>query len=104
MSFVKNQGLRRATRTAGENCRTPATRCRSARILLRVVLARFLVGPDGCEITCLTYTPDLKTFFVNIQHPANDAGAWPSSVQGNNLPGRSSTIVVRHKDGKVVGS
>lgn len=65
---------------------------------------RFLVGPDGCEITGLTYTPDLKTFFVNIQHPANDAGAWPSSVQGNNLPGRSSTIVVRHKDGKVVGS
>ncbi len=65
---------------------------------------RFLVGPDGCEITGLTYTPDLKTFFVNIQHPNDDAGAWPSNVQGNNLPGRSSTIVVRHKDGKVVGA
>lgn len=65
---------------------------------------RFLVGPNGCEITGLTYTPDLKTFFINIQHPANAAGAWPSNVQGNNLPGRSSTIVVRHKDGKIVGA
>lgn len=65
---------------------------------------RFLVGPDGCEITGLTYTPDLKTFFINIQHPDSKPGAWPSNVQGNNLPGRSSTIVVRHKDGKIVGA
>ena len=65
---------------------------------------RFLVGPGGCEITGLTYTPDLKTFFVNIQHPNDDAGAWPSNVQGNNLPGRSSTVVIRHKDGKVIGA
>ena len=30
---------------------------------------RFLVGPVGCEITGIAYTPDLTTFFVNIQHP-----------------------------------
>ncbi len=59
--------------------------------------SRFLVGPDGCEITGLAYTPDLKTFFVNIQHPGDD---WPSAGQ----PGRSSTLVVRRKDGKVVGA
>ena len=62
---------------------------------------RFLVGPNGCEITGLTYTPDLKTFFINIQHPT---GTWPSSVQGNSLPPRSSTIVVRRTDGKPVGA
>ncbi|MCM5677948.1 PhoX family phosphatase [Schlegelella sp. S2-27] len=64
---------------------------------------RFLVGPTGCEITGLAYTPDLKTFFVNIQHPT---GTWPSNQPGNNaaLPARSSTIVVRHEDGKPIGA
>ncbi|RYF15010.1 MAG: PhoX family phosphatase [Comamonadaceae bacterium] len=62
---------------------------------------RFLVGPNGCEITGLTYTPDLKTFFINIQHPN---GTWPSNVQGNTLPPRSSTIVVRRGDGQPVGA
>ena len=59
---------------------------------------RFLVGPDGCEITGLAYTPDLKTFFINIQHPG---AGWP--VAGETF-GRSSTIVVRHNEGKPVGA
>jgi secreted PhoX family phosphatase len=58
---------------------------------------RFLVGPNGCEITGIAYTPDLTTFFINIQHPT---GKWPSA----SLPARSSTIVVRHKDGKPIGA
>lgn len=58
---------------------------------------RFLVGPDGCEITGLAYTPDLKTFFINIQHPGT---GWPVASQ----PGRSSTIVVRHNEGKPIGA
>lgn len=58
---------------------------------------RFLVGPLGCEITGLAYTPDLKTFFVNIQHPT---GNWP--VAGEQP--RSSTIVVRRTDAQPVGS
>ncbi len=58
---------------------------------------RFLVGPLGCEITGLTYTPDLNTFFVNIQHPT---GNWPVSGQQP----RSSTIVVRRTDGAPVGN
>lgn len=62
---------------------------------------RFLVGPNGCEITGLTYTPDLATFFINIQHPG---GTWPSNVQGNALPPRSATVVVRRTDGKPVGA
>jgi len=62
---------------------------------------RFLVGPLGCEITGLTWTPDLRTFFVNIQHPTQ---AWPSNVQGNSLPPRSATIVVRRDNGQPVGA
>ncbi len=58
---------------------------------------RFLVGPVGCEITGLAYTPDLKTFFVNIQHPTGD---WPVSGEKP----RSSTIVVRRTDGQPVGN
>lgn len=58
---------------------------------------RFLVGPLGCEITGIAYTPDLKTFFVNIQHPT---GNWP--VAGEQP--RSSTITVTRTDGKPVGN
>lgn len=64
---------------------------------------RLLVGPVGCEITGLAYTPDLTTFFVNIQHPTGTGAAggnWPDA----NLPSRSSTVVVRHKGGKPVGA
>lgn len=63
---------------------------------------RFLVGPNGCEITGLTWTPDLKTFFVNIQHPN---GTWPSNLTaGSTLPARSATVVVRRTDGKPIGA
>ncbi|MET0364907.1 MAG: PhoX family phosphatase [Sphingobium sp.] len=58
---------------------------------------RFLVGPVGCEITGIAYTPDLKTFFINIQHPT---GNWPVSGQQP----RSSTIVVRRTDAQPVGN
>jgi len=58
---------------------------------------RFLVGPVGCEITGIAYTPDLKSFFINIQHPT---GNWPVDGQ----PPRSSTIVVRRTDGQPIGN
>ncbi|MES2271962.1 MAG: alkaline phosphatase PhoX [Pseudomonadota bacterium] len=58
---------------------------------------RFLVGPVGCEITGIAYTPDLKNFFINIQHPT---GNWPVAGQ---LP-RSSTIVVSRTDAQPVGN
>jgi uncharacterized protein len=62
---------------------------------------RFLVGPLGCEITGLTWTPDLRSFFINVQHPT---GTWPSSLQGNALPPRSATVVVRRTDGRPIGA
>ena len=58
---------------------------------------RFLVGPEGCEITGIAYTPDLKTFFVNIQHPT---GNWPVSGEEP----RSSTIVITRDDEEPVGA
>ncbi|NYI01599.1 PhoX family protein [Cupriavidus plantarum] len=64
---------------------------------------RFLVGPVGCEITGIAYTPDLTTFFINIQHPTGTGqpnGNWPDPV----LPSRSSTVVIRHKQGKPIGA
>ena len=32
-------------------------------------IRRFMTGPVGCEVTGLTWTPDLKYLFINIQHP-----------------------------------
>jgi secreted PhoX family phosphatase len=61
------------------------------------VSKRFLVGPVGCELTGIAYTPDLTTFFVNIQHPTQ---AWPVPGQ---VP-RSSTLAIRRKDGAPIGS
>ena len=39
-------------------------------------IRRFLVGPSGCEVTGVTWTPDRKTMFVNIQHPG-EVGSHP---------------------------
>jgi len=61
---------------------------------------RFLVGPTGCEITGIAYSPDLTTFFINIQHPN---GAW-NTVRPEGGDARSATIVVRREDGLPVGA
>ncbi len=69
-------------------------------------LRRFFVGPNGCEVTGITFTPDNKTLFVNIQHPAN----WPHSdiateatPTGSRVRPRSSTVVIQRKDGGEIG-
>lgn len=59
--------------------------------------SRFLVGPVGCEITGIAYTPDLTTFFINVQHPTK---AWPETGKQP----RSATVVVRRTDGKPIGA
>ncbi|SSW69837.1 hypothetical protein AVE30378_03686 [Achromobacter veterisilvae] len=61
---------------------------------------RFLVGPLGCEITGIAYTPDLTTFFINIQHPDTD---W-NTLRAGGGDARSATVVVRRTDGKPVGA
>ena len=73
-------------------------------------IRRFLTGPRGCEITGLTFTPDGKTAFLNIQHPGGAsaesegprASNWPSKVEG--VRPRSATIVITKDDGGFIGS
>ncbi len=70
-------------------------------------LRRFLVGPVGCEITGAVSTPDLKTLFVNIQHPGEGSGPtnfssnWPAG--GDSRP-RSSTVIITKDDGGLIGT
>ena len=70
-------------------------------------LKRFLVGPLECEVTGVVMTPDLKTMFVNIQHPGdrsspdNFTSHWPDG--GSSRP-RSATVVITKDDGGVIGS
>ncbi|MBX2824720.1 MAG: PhoX family phosphatase [Gammaproteobacteria bacterium] len=70
------------------------------------LLRRFFVGPNGCEVTGLTYTPDYTTFFANIQHPGN----WPISADATeetpaetSIRSRSATVVITKDDGGQVG-
>jgi len=75
---------------------------------------RFLVGPTGCEVTGVVMTPDLATMFVDIQHPGESpseradpdrpkaTSSWPDGPSGGRP--RSATIVVRRRDGGIVGS
>ena len=74
-------------------------------------LARFLVGPVESEITGITFTPDLKTLFISIQHPGERgtraggfASHWPASQtdpSSTALP-RSALAVITRKDGGVI--
>ena len=60
-------------------------------------IKRFFVGPEGCEVTGITMTPDFKTLFINIQHPGNTWGA----VAGGSIP-RSATVMITKEDGGVI--
>ena len=89
-------------------------------------IRRFLVGPSGCEVTGLSFTPDRRTMFVNIQHPG-EVGSHPnrpknadgSTFSDNQIARsptafsqwptagarpRSATLIVRRTDGGVVGT
>ena len=75
---------------------------------------RFLTGPAGCEITGATWTPDGRTMFVNVQHPGETPSDrsdpadprkfsnWPD-YRPDGRP-RSATVVVRKRDGGVIGT
>ncbi len=77
-------------------------------------IRRFLTGPVGCEITGCTITPDGRTMFINVQHPGespserSDAAqptrfsTWPDGP-GAGRP-RSATVVIRRRDGGVIGT
>ncbi|MEJ2765364.1 PhoX family phosphatase [Photobacterium sp. MCCC 1A19761] len=65
-------------------------------------LKRFFVGPNGCEVTGFTISPDHRAMFVSIQHPGN----WPYSDNaaeatpaGTTVRARASIVVIRRQDG-----
>ena len=59
-------------------------------------IARFLTGPNGSEVTGMTWSSDKRTMFVGIQHPG---GSFPD---GAGLP-RSTVIAISRDDGAVIG-
>ncbi len=75
---------------------------------------RFLIGPNGCEVTGVDLTPDYKTMFVNIQHPGESPSErsnpdkpkansdWPDRTLFSRP--RSATIVIWREDGRPVGT
>jgi secreted PhoX family phosphatase len=65
-------------------------------------IRRFFVGPVGCEVTGIAATPDLRTLFVNIQHPGEGGqGSWPD---GGGARPRSATVVITKDDGGIIGT
>ena len=69
-------------------------------------IRRLLTGVTDDEITGLTVTPDRKTLFCNTQHPGNGDPTrtnFPAPTDGTTIP-RDCTIVLRRKDGGIVGS
>jgi secreted PhoX family phosphatase len=75
---------------------------------------RFLTGPVNSEVTGVTLTPDSTTMFINIQHPGETPSDrsdpaepakfsnWPDYKPGGRP--RSATVVIRKRDGGVIGT
>lgn len=110
---VGDGGTRVITNTVGAATGTVTTRLAAAASSTEANLRRFLVGPKGCEITGITITPDMRTLFINIQHPGenttvanmlggNPESTWPAGTAGSRP--RSATVVIRKDDGGTVGS
>lgn len=73
---------------------------------------RFLIGPNGCEVTGITFSQDQRAMFLDIQHPGepvtvftNDLSEvgthWPD---GGDARPRSATLVITKDDGGVIGT
>ena len=60
-------------------------------------IRRFLTGPQGSEVTGLTWSADRRTMFVGIQHPG---APFPD---GEGMVPRSAVIAVTRDDGGLVG-
>jgi secreted PhoX family phosphatase len=75
---------------------------------------RFLTGPVNCEITGIAFTPDGKSLFISVQHPGETPSdrsdpkdpqrysSWPDHASDGRP--RSATVVIRKRDGGVIGS
>lgn len=64
-------------------------------------IQRFMVGPNECEVTGITWTADRRTAFVGIQHPGEKGDShWPDG--GDSVP-RSAIVAIRRDDGGIIG-
>jgi secreted PhoX family phosphatase len=64
---------------------------------------RFATGPNGCELTGITFAIDYRTLFVGVQHPgaADTESHFPAG--GDSQP-RSTIMMIRRDDGGVIGA
>ena len=64
-------------------------------------IRRFLVGPNECEITGLSWSPDRRTMFVGVQHPGEKGNShWP---EGGDAVPRSAIVAITREDGGLLG-
>jgi uncharacterized protein len=78
-------------------------------------IRRFLTGPNGSEITGVVTTPDGRSMFINVQHPGESPSensdpsnttvisTWPDGPGKAGRP-RSATVVIRRRDGGIIGT
>ena len=58
-------------------------------------IRRFLVGPSACEITGVTWTPDRRTMFFNVQHPGEVDAGHPNTPKKANGSTYTSNDIAR---------
>lgn len=65
-------------------------------------------APTGAEVSGPMFTPDGKTLFISIQHPAEDSETieklttlWPDFKDG--MPARPAVVVITREDGGEIG-
>jgi uncharacterized protein len=76
----------------------------------RAATKRFYRAPAGAEVCGPTFTPDLTTVFLAIQHPAEGGNStfeqpatrWPDFKDG--MPPRPSVIAIVKRGGGAIGS
>ena len=75
----------------------------------RGITRNFFSCPRGAEVTGPAFTPDGKTLFLSVQHPADEKGStfdkpstrWPEFKP--DMPPRPSVVAITKTDGGEIG-